>query len=428
MSIPIGRGRRSRRSYADYKPSKRKTGRGNDPFRVIFYLVAIAAVVWIWRNPRQVTALVTSQMPQNVNIPEIPAGPTTPMPEPGQFAVQAEQAYQEGRLDEAIELYRQAADYAPNSVDYPFQTARLLLFQSAMQYGDRQKGTLDEALAAANKAILADPERPEGYAITGKVMDWQGRTDEAASQILRALGIDKNYALGHSYLAEVLVDQTRWDQAQESIDKALELDPNNVDVRRDYGYVLENMGDYAGAATQYEAALQLHSKLSYVRMALGRAYRATGRYQEALDQFFAVSAIEPTNALVPFEVGRTYETYIGDPNSALQQYGHAVELDQEFASPWVRIGTLRYVQGSYAQAIPALERALDLGVETVDVYYQLGLSYANEGQCSDAVTHLQIAQGLAEGDERILDAIQTGYEICEQTPSVPATPTPTKSP
>lgn len=428
MSIPIGRGRRPRRSYADYKPPNRKTGPRSDPFRIVFYLVAIAAVVWVWRNPRQVMDLVGSQIPQNINAPAIAGGATTPTPEPGQFAVQAEQAYQEGRLSDAIELYRQAADYAPNNVDYPFQTARLLVFQSAMQYGDRRKDTLVEALAAAEKTILADPERPEGYAITGKVMDWQGRVDEAASQISRALGIDKNYALGYSYQAEVLIDQTRWDQAQESIDKALELDPNNVDVRRDYGYVLENMGDYAGAATQYETAVQIHPKLSYLRMALGRTYRTNGRYQEALDQFFTVSTIEPTNALIPFEIGRTYETYIGDPNSAIQQYDHAIELDQDFASPWMRVGTLRYVQGSYVQAIPALARALELGIETVDVYYQLGLSYANEGQCRDAVTHLQKAQNLAEGDQRILDAIQTGFEICEQTPTGPATPTPTRSP
>lgn len=428
MSIPIGRGRRPRRSYADYKPPSRKTGPRNDPFRVVFYLIAIGAVVWVWRNPAQVTDLVASQIPQNVDIPAVPSGPTTPTPDPSQFASQAEQAYQEGRLADAIELYRQAADHAPNIVDYPFQTARLLLFQSAMQYGEGQEDTQVEALEAANNAILANPERPEGYAIMGKVMDWQGRVDEAASQILRALEIDENYAVGHSYLAEVLVDQTRWDQAQESIDKALELDPNNVDVRRDYGYVLENMGDYAGAATQYEAALQIHPKLSYVRMALGRAYRETDRYQEALDQFFAVSALEPANALILYEAGRTYETYIGDFNSALQQYERAVELDQEFANSWVRIGTLRYVQGSYVQAIPALERALELGVETADVYYQLGLSYANEGQCSDAVPHLQKAQGLAAEDQRILDAIQAGFELCEQTPSAPATPTPTKSP
>lgn len=427
MSIPIGRGRRSRRSYADYKPPSRKTGRHVDPFLVVFFLVVAAAVIWGWRNPNQIKALVASFIPQNINVPVV-SGPTTPTPEPGQFAVQAEQAYQEGRLADAIELYRQASGSAPNNVGYAFQVARLLLFQSAMQYGDKQKDTLDEALAAADKTILANPERPEGYAIRGKVMDWQSRPDEAASQISRAMDFDKNYALGHSFMAEVLVDQTRWDQAQESIDKALAIDPNNVDIRRDYGYVLEMMGDYAGAATQYETAVQLHPKLSYLRMALGRAYRTNGRHQEALDQFFAVATVEPSNALVPFEMGRTYETYIGDPNAALEQYEHAVELDEDYASPWIRIGTLRYIQGSYVQAIPAFERALALGVESVDVYYQLGLSYANEGQCSDAITYLQKAQDLAEGDERILDAIQTGYEVCEQTPTAPLTPTATKSP
>ncbi|MBN1313109.1 MAG: tetratricopeptide repeat protein [Anaerolineae bacterium] len=424
MGIPIGKGRRGRRSYADYKPPKRKKGPGNDPFRIVFYLLVIAVGIWVYRNPEQVKQWLADQIPEDTSPAVAEGGSTTPTPSLDQFGIQAEEAYQNGQLDKAIGFYQQAADQAPNNVEYHFQIARLLLFQSAMQYGDKQTETLEAALKAAEKTILANPEQPEGYAIMGKVLDWQGRPDEGASQILRAFEINENYAVGHSYMAEILVDQTRWEQAQESINTALELDPNNVDVRRDYGYILESLGDYAGAATQYETAIQLHPKLSYIRMALGRAYRVVGRYQEALDQFFEVAAIEPENALIPYEIGRTYETYIGDPASAFQYYDRAIDLDEEFSSPWVRTGALHYVQSSYIQAIPAFERALELGVQTVDIYYQLGLSYANEGQCMEAIPNLQKAQDMAEGDERILDAVKAGFELCEQTPPEPPTTTP----
>ncbi len=425
MGIPIRSRKRGRRSYADYKPPGRRQPPRSDPFRVVFYLILIAGALWVYLNPETVRGLLVTQVEEAARV----TGPTpTASADPTNYAAQAEQAYQAGNLSEAIEYYRQASEVSPNTVDYPFQVARLLVFRSAMEYGQTREATLQEALDAANKAILADPFAPHGYAILGKIKDWQGRPEEGLSDLQRALEADGTFALGHSYMAEALVDLDRWDQAQTTIQHALSLDPNNVDIRRDYGYILENLGDYASAATQYEAALQLHPNLPYLRMALGRVYRVLGRYDEALDQFFTTQTLMPASALIPFEIGRTYETYIGDPNSALENYQAAVDLDAGFASPWVRIGTIQYTQGFYSEATASFERALALGVNNVDVQYQLGLAYANQGQCGEALPHLQQARAQAEGDERIIDLVNSGFELCaEPTPTpgvVGATPTP----
>ncbi|HEC21502.1 MAG TPA: tetratricopeptide repeat protein [Chloroflexi bacterium] len=436
MGIPIGdkRRRRRRRSYADYKPRSRRQGPRDDPFRIVFYLVLIAGALWVYFNPDVVRGWIEGE------IGELPliasSGETAPQTDaegtaaeaedrplsPEELAARAEEAYLSGNLDEAIDLYQQAADAAPNTVDYPFQVARLLLFKTAMQYGEAREATLEEALNAANMAILADPESPAGYAIMGKVMDWSERPEDASSQILRALEIDENYALGQSYLAEALVDLDRWDQAQQTIEKALALDPNSVDIRRDYAYILESLGDYAGAATQYEAALRIHPRLAFLHVALGRVYRVLGRYDEALDAFFEAETIEPENALIQFEVGLTYETFIGDPASATEFYERAVELDEEFAAPWVRLGTIRYLQGSYSQAAPALERALALGQDNDDIYYRLGLSYANMGQCENALPYLREAQNRFAEDEELLAVIVETIEVCT-TPTPTAVPT-----
>jgi tetratricopeptide (TPR) repeat protein len=443
LGIPIGGGRRGRRrrSYADYKPPGRQQGPRDDPFRVFFYLVLIAAGVWVYLNRDMVRNEVMAQVNQLGQLGEAreregggrgtirPAAKATPSPEMGadEFATQGDQAYQDGQLVEAIEFYRQAALLAPNTVEYHVQVARLLLFQSAMEYGDQRQATLDEALEAANGAILADPERPEGYAIMGKVLDWTGEPERAMSEIARALEIDPDYAVGRAYLAEAQADLKRWEQALETVEGALALAPDSLDVRRDYGYVLETWVDYAGAAAQYEAALAIHPNLPFLHMALGRAYREVGRYEEAIDQFFEIETLDPANVLLPFEVGRTYEAYVGDPNSALEYYERAVEIDPNYPYPWVRIGTIRYLQGNYEQAIPALERALALGIETAAVYYQLGLSYANEGDCQAAVPKLVEARSLAQGDEFIEDVVQSGLEMCpEEAKKVTPPPTATE--
>ncbi len=416
MGIPLGGGRRKRRrSYADYKPPKRRQAPSDDPFRIIFYLVLIIGVGWVYLNRDMVRDRISGQFEGAATTVQEAANPSTPTPLPGDFAELGDQAFSNGELEEAIEYYRQAAVFAPNLIEYHVEVARLLLFKSALEYGEVREQTIKEAKEAANGAILADPDRPEGYAIMGKVLDWDGRAEEGTAQILRALEKDENYALAHSYLAEALTDMDQWERAQESIQTALELDPNHVDIRRDYAYILESLGDYAGAATQYETAISVEPGLPYLHMSLGRVYRVLGRYDEALDQFFEVERFEPENALIPLEIGRTYETYVGDINSAVEYYERSVEIDEAFVTPWVRIGTIRYVQGRYPQAIIAFERALELGEDGVDIEYQLGISYANQQECDEALPHLQMARNLAQEDELILDIVETGFETCAQT-------------
>jgi tetratricopeptide (TPR) repeat protein len=430
LGIPIGDKRRKRRrSYADYKPSSRKGRPRDDPFRIAFYLVLIAGCLWIYFNQDTVHGWLGDVVPrrqQTAQVPRTAAEGVSPEQQgeetlsPEQLAQQAEESYQAGDLDKAIGLYQEAAQNAPNTVDYPFQVARLLLFQSALQYGDQRETTLDKAMEAANRAILANPERPEGYAIMGKVLDWSGQPEEASNQLIRAIELDETYAAGQSYLAEALVDLDRWDQARETAEEALALAPEDVDVRRDYAYILENLMDYAGAATQYEAAIRIHPRLAYLYVAVGRTYRVLERYDEAFNAFFEAQTLAIDSAMVPFEIGLTYEAFVGDPNSAMEFYEQAVELDENYVSPWLRIGTLRYYQGRYGEAIPAFERVLAQDVDSNDLYYQLGLSYANLGQCSDALPYLREAELRTEGDEELLAVVQEAIETC-QTP----TPTPT---
>lgn len=426
MSIKL-RGTRNRRSYADYKPASRKQGPRNDPFRIIFYLVLIAGAVWVYLNSNMIRRDVLKQVGNvNLNSTVSQLGPTpTATPQPEQFAGLAQEAYKAGNVDKAIDLYTKAGDYAPSSVEYHFQVARLLLFKSALQTGAAQENTLKKASDAANKTILANPEKPDGYAILGKILDWQGHPDQAITQISRALETDKNYAPGNSYMSEALVDLKRWDQAEVSIDLARSLDPKNPDILRDYGYFLESQQDYVGAATQYEAALAIEPNQPYIKMSLALNYRSTQKYTEALDQLFAVDTLSPKNPLVEYQIGLTYESYVGDQASALKYYQQSTQADPNYASPWIRLGAIHYVQGSYQQAIPDFEQAIKLGVtDKPSIFVQLALAYANQNRCDQALVNLQKAEALVKPEQTdLLDQIKQGYKQC---PAL--TPSPTLRP
>jgi tetratricopeptide (TPR) repeat protein len=433
LSIKLG-GTRHRRSYADYKSPSRKQPPRSDPFRIVFYLLVIGGALWVYRNAPAIRKELFSQV---ANSPQIQTGPAaTASPQPDQFAKLAGEAYKAGDVPKAIELYTEAGKYAPNSVEYHFQVARLLVFTSALQTGSQHDATLKQALDAANKVILANPERPEGYAIFGKILDWQGQPDQALAQISRALEIDKNYGLGNAYMAEALVDLQRWDQAQTAIDLARSIDPKNPDILRDYGYVLETLGDYGSAATQYQASLAIEPNQPYVELSLARANRTIGKTSAALDELFAVDTLSPKTPLVLFEIGLTYETYVGDATSALKYYDQATQADPNYAPPWIRLGTIHYAQGSYQQAIPAFEQAIKLGItDKPRIYIELGVAYANQSRCDLAIPNLQKAQSLIQPDDQeSLNLIKAGLKLCPiLTPSPTSsrktpTPSPTKKP
>lgn len=432
MGLSLGGGRR--RSYADYERRRRPRRGGSDPFRIIIYLALIGGLVWFYYNRDR---FLTDDLLPNINVnPENGGGggsqgptPTPPL-EAADLALQAEQAYAEGNLDAALESYQQAAELAPNTIDYHIAVTRLLLLSSATQYEGEREDTLAEALDAADRAILADPESAKGYAIKAMALDWNGRAEEASLQAQRAIEIDPNYAVAHAYLAEAYVDMNRWEQAEEAATQALDLDPFDADVQRNYGYVYESLGQYDVAAQHYEQAVTINPNLPFLQLSLARAYRALGRTEDSIDHFTAVSGMLPDNPVSYMEIGWTYHTVLGDDNAALEYLEQAIELDTSYTLAWVRIGTIHYVRENWAEAADALERAVELSEEDdIDIILQLGVSLANLGECNDAARYLRQAQQLAGGDERVESITQSALEQCADAGITLATPTtPAESP
>ncbi len=417
MGIPLGGGNKRRRNYADYGPQYRSP-RENDPFRIAFYIAAIIGLGWVYFNQEEVTAagflpqISLSSDGQTVAPIGAPRPTATPSVTAADLAMQAEQEIDQARLEEAIDLYEQAARLDPANPEYPYEVSRLLIYLSVLQYGEEREATLERAFEASQLAILANPDSPLGYAIEGKVADWQGRPEDALNSITEAIGIDESWGVAHGYLAEAQVDLQRYDQAQESISTALQLSPQSVDVRRDYGYVLESLGDYSSGAIQYESALALEPNFPPIRFSLALNYFVTARYNEAIDILLELGALYPQNALVQYQVGIVYETGIGDQNSALEFYEAAVELDDSYTRPWVRIGAIEFFRGNWALVTAPLERALAGGTDTTAIQYQLGLAYAQRGECTSAVPYLQEAYNRAPEDELVVDIVNTGFSLC----------------
>ncbi len=139
--------------------------------------------------------------------------------------------YNEGKLTQSIEAYKQAILADPNNPSLYVTLARIQVFA-----GDYQ-----EAITNTQNALLTNPNNPLAHAVQGWALSFSGEHLAAEAAIKKALELDPNSALAHAYYAEILLnkgDLEDFDQAAAESRRAKELDPNLLEVHRARGLVL----------------------------------------------------------------------------------------------------------------------------------------------------------------------------------------------
>jgi len=181
----------------------------------------------------------------------------------------------QGRVAEALPLYRQAAALSPADPQVWYELATAL----------QQAGEGDEARAALEEALRHDPGRPQAHnalavalANAGKLAEardhlraalavdardaqiWNnlgnverglGRADEAVAAYQRAIELDPRYPDPLNGMGALEVARQRPAAALPWFDRALALAPSQHEARLNRGIALELMGDRAGAAAAY---------------------------------------------------------------------------------------------------------------------------------------------------------------------------------
>ncbi len=320
-----------------YNSSRFKIG------RLIMILLMIGAGIFV--GFRAVGFI--NQDPMQVNKPTpLP----TATPSPGFYIAEAEGAYWDGHLVDAIHAYEQALTLEPNQTGMYVALARLLVLN----------GQAERGLEMAREAVKRQPENAGAWAVLGLAYDWLNMQDEAVTYCEKAVALDPTLPEAYAYLAEAYMDNGQWFAANGAIATALELDNQNVDVLRGHGYVLENQGNYSGAIQAYQQALEVHDKLAYLYMAVGRNASVLGNFTMALEAYGDATNADPKSAIAYDQQGWT-ELLLGEYDKAKINLSTALEIDPFFGDAYGHLGTLYFQQVNYEDAIANLEPAIANG-------------------------------------------------------------------
>ncbi|MGH7551947.1 MAG: tetratricopeptide repeat protein [Longimicrobiales bacterium] len=202
---------------------------------------------------------------------------------------QAVRLHQEGRLDDADRLYRQAIVRNPSDANAlhlfgvlkaqrsEFEAAVELISrsialepQNAIAFYNRgnvlrELKRLDEALASFDEALIRMPAHVEAWSNRGTVLQELGRAAEALASFDRALSLDRNHIAALFNRANALRQLKRHEEALASYDRVLGLKPDYAEAYNGRGALLQELRRFPEALAAYDKAYRLDPNLDYVQ-------------------------------------------------------------------------------------------------------------------------------------------------------------------
>ena len=207
--------------------------------------------------------------------------------------------------------------------------------RSAQAYLDEARrheaaGRQSDAIAALLKAVRLAPDNPRAYYNLGVGCLKGNRTREAIASLQRAISLQADFAPAHFHLGVALQDQGHDEDAIAAFRKAIALGANQREAHARLGDLLLARSDAAGAADAYRRA---SGASAAGRMYAARALLAEEKYAEAEVAIKRALALDRGNG----------------------------------EAEWV-LGNILVIQGRFDEAIPHLDRAIELAPQAVGAY------------------------------------------------------------
>lgn len=228
-----------------------------------------------------------------------------------------------------------------------------------------QEGRGDEAVRLFQEAAASDPYNAQWQGNLGKILASQGRHDEAIAAFEAAMRLDPSLASVHGDLADLYVQMKEPQKAVEQRRIALSKAPSQVDAYFQLAATLEGAGEMVEAEATYRAALKVAPQNSAARVRVFELCVRADRAKEGEAFLLEGLAAFPNDLELITSLAWLYATF---PDSELRDGRRAVSL-AERACQATRRQNARYLDilaASYAEArrfpeaITACEEAIRL--------------------------------------------------------------------
>ena len=192
-------------------------------------------------------------------------------------------ALSQGKLDQAVEHYRQAVIGNPGDAG-----ARI-----ALGFGLSEVGRHSEARSHLRRATLLAPQNADAFYLLGRaamaLRDWS----EAAENFEEALEVDPQLEIALRDLSRVYIESGRRAEARAVILRGVDMFPASADFSYYLGNLYLEDRKSSAAITCYQKALSIQPEYAEVHNNLGHALLDEGRAEEAIASLETALRINP---------------------------------------------------------------------------------------------------------------------------------------
>jgi tetratricopeptide (TPR) repeat protein len=243
-------------------------------------------------------------------------------------------------------------------------------------------GRLPEALEAIDRALALNPDEARGHLQRGSVLDRLKRFPEALAATERAIALDPKMGRPHYNRAVMLDELGRHEEVLASLDRSIELEPTYAPAHLNRGEWLRLAGRYPEALEAADRAIALDPGLALARWSRANTLLALHRVAEAMAEDERVLEAMPNDASLLNEIAwhraTSKDPLVRDPPRAVEYARRAVKIAPDQGAIWNTLGAALCQTESWAQALDALTRSVELRAEG-DAHDWFFLAIANAG-------------------------------------------------
>jgi Flp pilus assembly protein TadD len=266
--------------------------------------------------------------------------------------------------------------------DLPVDGNAYALYRRAreqLDHSDRE-GNVDAAIKLLERAVQLDATSAASYAALSEAYanknfsnpdpQW---TKLAVEDANKAVSLDSYLAAGHLSLGMAKMNAGDSGEAEKQFLTAIDLDPKSAAPHRNLALLYDKTGKTNQAGEELKRAAQLDPKDWKTYLAIGMDAYQAGRYKEAASAWEMALQLEPDNVPVLRNLGAAYHS-LGRDDDAVAALQHALEI-KPVSDVYSNLGTILFYQGKYDRAVPAFEKAVELGANNFDSWGNLGDAY-----------------------------------------------------
>jgi tetratricopeptide (TPR) repeat protein len=269
----------------------------------------------------------------------------------------------------------------------------------AIELTDREKEQLDRPKTESAEAYqlylkgryLSNQKTPDGVQLGIDCLE-------------RAIKIDPRFALAYAEIAssqvlpvnpQPMIERMR--QAKVTALKALELDETLAEAHTALGRAITFCDwDWAGAEKEFQRAIKLHPNYAEAHFWYAHNLSAHGRHEEAIAEMKIVQEGDPFSTRYSLRLAWTYYLSRHYDQAIAQLRQTPLELDSAYYQIYWRLGLVYAQQARYAEAIAMLQKAAGLSGERPLARASLGYVYAKSGRRAEAQQILAELSGVTE--------------------------------